>query len=100
MAQDELAKRVGFTVLDLQKYEAGENPIPVSSLSDIALAMDVHINSFFEGLEGPVASDREKRAVILLEQEAMQFVRAYYGLPPDERKEVLDLVRTLWDAAG
>ena len=100
MTQEQLGRKIGFSLKEIQQYESGEKSIFISNLWEIALALDVPVAHFFEGLEGQAAGASEMRAAILLEQEAMELVRAYYGLPPKHRKGLLDLAHTLRNAGG
>jgi transcriptional regulator with XRE-family HTH domain len=99
MTQDQLASKAGFSTADIGLCERGELPLGAGGLFDIAAALDVPVTFFFEGIQGQATGDAEKRATILLEQEAMDLVRAYYALPAGQRKGLLDLAHTLRNAA-
>ena len=45
--QERLAERIGVTVQQIQKYEAGINKLNTDRLQQLALALDVPIQSFF-----------------------------------------------------
>jgi len=47
LSQDNLAKLIGLTFQQVQKYERGTNRISVSRLIDIAKALKVSVNYFF-----------------------------------------------------
>jgi len=98
MSQDELAGRLGLSPDEVQRAEAGEDPLPAARLAAIAQALRVPVAFLFEGLAGQAEDDTEKRAQILVEREAMELVRAYYALSPDHRKGLVDLARTLRNA--
>jgi len=100
MSQDELANKTGLDVSDIQRIEAGEHSVYVSDLWSIARALDVPVAYFFEGLAGQAADASALRGTSLMEQEAMQLVRTYSRLSPEQRKGVMDLVLMLRDAAG
>jgi transcriptional regulator with XRE-family HTH domain len=51
MSQSDLARRVGITFQQVQKYERGANRISASKLFDFAGILGVPVQSFFEGLE-------------------------------------------------
>lgn len=52
MTQDRLAKKIGVTFQQVQKYETGANRISVSRLWKIGQALDVPASFFLTGLPG------------------------------------------------
>jgi transcriptional regulator with XRE-family HTH domain len=50
MSQEKLADRLGLTFQQVQKYEKGVNRISASRLREMAAALQVPIQFFFEGL--------------------------------------------------
>lgn len=52
MPQKELAKRLGISFQQIQKYESGANRISASKLWELCGVMDVDPGYFFEGLAG------------------------------------------------
>ena len=99
MTQQQLGNTVGIKFQQIQKYETGMNRISASRIWDIAMAMDVPVSFFFEGLEGQVEDTGEARGDILADKEALDLVRAYYSMPELQRKRLFDLARVLSDAA-
>ena len=98
MTQQQLADKVGIKFQQIQKYETGMNRVSASRLWDIAQAVDVPVSFFFEGLmdsemPGVVEGD------IFADKEALQLVRAYYGMPEAQRRQIFELARVLSDAA-
>ncbi|QBX34706.1 XRE family transcriptional regulator [Paracoccus liaowanqingii] len=98
MTQQQLADKVGIKFQQIQKYETGMNRVSASRLWDIAQAVDVPVSFFFEGLmdsdmAGVVEGD------IFADKEALQLVRAYYGMPEAQRRQIFELARVLSDAA-
>jgi transcriptional regulator with XRE-family HTH domain len=53
MTQEKLAKALGLTFQQVQKYEKGTNRIGASRLQHIASIQQVPISFFFEGAPGP-----------------------------------------------
>ncbi len=51
VSQMELARRLGITFQQVQKYEKGANRISASRLVEIAAALEVPVTYFFEGLD-------------------------------------------------
>lgn len=51
MSQDELAKAVGLTFQQVQKYEKGSNRISCSKLHDFAKLLKTNVGYFFQELD-------------------------------------------------
>lgn len=100
MTQQQLAERVGIKFQQIQKYETGANRVSASRLWDIADALDVPVNFFFEGLEedNPKATNGVP-ADILGDKEALDLVRSYYAIPEAQRRRLFELARVLSDVA-
>ena len=101
MTQQQLAEKVGIKFQQIQKYETGTNRISASRLWDIAEALNVPVEFFFEGLR-----DSGKREEIpglpgdlMSDREALELVRSYYAIPEDQRRRLFELARVLSDAA-
>jgi transcriptional regulator with XRE-family HTH domain len=102
MTQQQLGEAVGIKFQQIQKYETGMNRVSASRLWDIAHAMDVPINFFFEGLEDEgVAAKQAENTLgdLLADKEALELVRSYYAIPENQRRRLFDLARVLSDAA-
>ncbi len=93
--QQRLADLVGVKFQQLQKYETGANRISASRLWAIAVALEVPVAFFFEGLDGQAAENSEARGDILADREAQELVRAYYAIPEAQRRRLFDLARVL-----
>lgn len=52
LSQDALAGLVGCTFQQIQKYESGNNRVSMSRMWEIANALEVPIQFFFDGLKG------------------------------------------------
>lgn len=64
MSQSELAKALGLTFQQVQKYERGANRIAVSTLVKIAEALDHPIMHFLNAVDAPVILDAEDIAML------------------------------------
>ncbi len=87
-----LAKAVGVTYQQLQKYERGVNRIGASRLFNLSQVLDVPISFFFEGLSPAAAGAGRKRRAkgfseapasaidfdVLSKRETIKLIRAYY----------------------
>ena len=60
LTQKVLAKKLGITHQQVQKYESGANRISASKLLEIARFLDVSIGSFFECAPGN-GSDQQQQ---------------------------------------
>ena len=102
MTQQQLAEKVGIKFQQIQKYETGANRISASRLWDIADALDVPVNFFFQGIEEeehPSAVQASVPADLLGDKEALDLVRSYYAIPENQRKRLFELARVLSDVA-
>ncbi|AXE62810.1 MAG: XRE family transcriptional regulator [Hyphomonas sp.] len=101
MTQQELASQVGVRFQQIQKYECGANRITASRLYDLARAMNVSVQYFFDGMavQGAVpnaANDAEQmEGDILSQKETLELVRAYYRLSERPRRRLLELAKAL-----
>lgn len=101
MTQQELAVQVGVRFQQIQKYECGANRMTSSRLYDLARAMNVPVQYFFDGLDeqmvpGKPANDAERlESDVLSQKETLELVRAYYRLSERPRRRLLDLAKAL-----
>ncbi|MFT4960816.1 MAG: transcriptional regulator with XRE-family HTH domain [Paracoccaceae bacterium] len=102
MTQQQLAEQVGIKFQQIQKYETGANRVSASRLWDIAEALDVPVNFFFEGLDEKEKEAAEKSAMpvdLMGDKEALDLVRSYYSIPENQRRRLFELARVLSDVA-
>lgn len=79
LSQHQLAKTLGFTFQQLQKYENGVNRVSASRLYQLAQVLRVPIAWFYEGLHiGRKSSSTPADLSQLTDPEVLQLVRAYY----------------------
>lgn len=97
MSQQDLAARCNVKFQQVQKYETGVNRVSASRLWEIAEALEVEVAYFFEGLkfEGHAGADTGISRSPLLEKEAVDLVRTYYGIPEKSRTQLLSLAKSL-----
>jgi transcriptional regulator with XRE-family HTH domain len=62
MSQTALADRLGVTFQQVQKYEKGTNRVGASRLWNVASALALPIEFFFEGLDAPTSESAETDA--------------------------------------
>ena len=78
------------------------NRVSASRLWDIAAALDVSVNFFFDGIEEGAEPEMPEAAIdtkgdLLADKEALELVRSYYAIPEQQRRRLFDLARVLSD---
>jgi transcriptional regulator with XRE-family HTH domain len=99
MTLQELGDKVGTNFQQIQKYETGMNRLNASRLWDIAAVMEVPVSFFFKGLDGQAPDTGGACGDIFTDKEALNLVRAYYAIPENQRRPLLDLACALSGAA-
>ena len=90
MYQETLAKAVGVTYQQLQKYERAVNRISASRLFNLSRALDVPVSFFFEDMPSDAASARQVKLFseriagkldhdLLSKRETVALIRTYCG---------------------
>ena len=104
MTQQELARAIGLTFQQVQKYERGVNRISASKLYDTAVALKTPIHMFFRGVDSPtvdfvLSADENAISVFLRTGEGVELAEIFPKIRKDTtRQKVNDLIRTLTDA--
>ncbi|GBF56756.1 hypothetical protein PbB2_00413 [Candidatus Phycosocius bacilliformis] len=105
MTQQQLADAVGIRFQQIQKYECGANRITASRLFELAGALSIAVQYFYDGLSNlaaanePAANDDEIGPDVLRQKETLELIRAYYRLGERPRRRLLDLAKALKDDA-
>lgn len=99
-SQSDLARALGLTFQQVQKYEKGVNRISASKLWDISRFLAVDIAYFFEGLGGTVSATledgtRELPTTGPLTRYAVEIGKLAPRLKPEQQRLALDLVKAL-----
>jgi transcriptional regulator with XRE-family HTH domain len=98
MNQDSLAKALGLTFQQVQKYEGGANRVSASRLSAIADILGMPVSYFFAELETPgdLSSEEQRFRELRDRPETIELIRLYYGIAdPDVRARFLSLVKAV-----
>lgn len=99
LTQSQLADAVGIRFQQVQKYECGANRVSASRLFELAEALDVPVQYFYEGIEGrgtaAISDEESLEPDILSKKETVDLVRAYYRLNERPRRRLLELARSL-----
>lgn len=98
--QQSLAELVGVRFQQIQKYECGANRVSAARLFELAEALNVPVQYFYEGLserdqENPEDAPEFMAPDIMSKKETMDLVRAYYSIGEGPRKHLLDLAKSL-----
>ena len=99
MNQETLAKALGLTFQQVQKYEGGANRVSASRLSQIAEVLGVPISYFFNDIDmagdGPDQSELEARER-MQRPDVIELIRSYYAIGDARiRQQFLDMVKTV-----
>ena len=99
MNQEKLAKALGLTFQQVQKYEGGANRVSASRLAAIADILDVSVSYFFAELDAPASelTPQERRFREVRDRpETIDLIRYYYAIPDDEvRQRFLAMVKAV-----
>ena len=101
MTQQDLAGQVGVRFQQIQKYECGANRITASRLYELAKAMNISVQYFFDGIPASDAPDAANDADrmegdILSQKETLELVRAYYKITDaGARKRLFELTKAI-----
>lgn len=107
MSQEAIARSIGITFQQVQKYERGVNRMSASRLYDFSRVLHVPISFFFEGLESPshdqLAGLAEPeaggfQAEPVLKADAIEALRAFSRVKePALRKHIVNLIKAIAD---
>ncbi len=108
MTQEKLGEAIGLSFQQIQKYERGSNRILASRLFDLARALDVPVEFFFDDMSDDVAacSPRQSKGTAseavdggpdpMAMRETLDLVPAYYKIhDASVRKRLLAFMQAL-----
>ena len=111
LSQDNLAKLIGLTFQQVQKYERGKNRISVSRLIDIAKALKVPVSYFFTdnmntnevigntasmGFADNKQDDFALDIEPLSKKDVIELIKAYTRIEdPSLKKQLLEMAKTM-----
>ena len=95
-SQDDLAKRVGLSFQQVQKYENGSSRLLASKLYEFAVVFGVDVSVFFKGLPGIIGEDKHVDSSTVFSNDTWKLA-AQFDLIEDKetRSRIMDLVSTL-----
>jgi transcriptional regulator with XRE-family HTH domain len=99
MNQETLARALGLTFQQVQKYEGGANRVSASRLSQIADVLNVPIAYFFSDIDladgGPDAAEVATRER-MQRPDVIELIRSYYAIgDAGIRHQFLDMVKAV-----
>jgi transcriptional regulator with XRE-family HTH domain len=103
MSQGDLARALGITFQQVQKYERGANRVSASKLYEIASTLHAPISYFFDGLDDPTGDgapsaggDEQTVHAFLMTSEGLDLARGFARVPRGRvRRRILELIRAL-----
>jgi transcriptional regulator with XRE-family HTH domain len=111
MSQEKLARTIGLSFQQVQKYECGNNRIGAGRLYDLARALDVPVSFFYEDIApAPVEPPKSAKSDAAVKDEAvavnpgapvmnretLELVRAYLKITdPQLRRRVFELAKAI-----
>lgn len=95
LSQSTLARSLGVTFQQVQKYERGTNRITADRLAKLAALFEVPVSAFFDEPDEPQPFTTGLSSLLRLDG-AEELARAYAEIAnPETQRAVLSLVRTL-----
>ncbi len=109
LTQDGLARELGLTFQQIQKYERGSNRIGASRLMQLALCLDVTPGYFFEDMPAEITTYGVKGMAAdgavyeidrsVLRRETLELVRCFYSINNSAvQARLRDLIVSIGDA--
>ncbi|HZU37048.1 MAG TPA: helix-turn-helix transcriptional regulator [Gemmataceae bacterium] len=111
LSQEAIARAVGITFQQVQKYEKGSNAMNASRLYECAQAMQVPVAYFFEGLEHSASGSHGMSGFVeqgdklhhnhkkVSNRESLEMMKAFKRIAAQSvRKRLSDLVRAIADS--
>jgi transcriptional regulator with XRE-family HTH domain len=96
LTQTDLAKGIGVTFQQVQKYEQGTNRVGGGRLYKIADVLGLPISAFFEGADSPHHKVKESPSALLAEPFALRLLKSFSQIDDmDARRAVAELVERL-----
>jgi transcriptional regulator with XRE-family HTH domain len=100
MSQDDLAKALGLTFQQIQKYEKGANRMSAATIVRIAAALDVDVQYFFDELPTGAKNNKGIKTPVFVEMSLAahgpRLIDAFLNLKSDKmRGAIADLAQVL-----
>lgn len=100
VSQAQLARSIGISFQQLQKYESARNRVSASMLYEIGRSLGVPVGRFFQGLEGEAIAAAallpvDERLEFIASAEGRRLIEGLMQLPPRVRRRVSSLIAAL-----
>jgi transcriptional regulator with XRE-family HTH domain len=96
LTQQQMAELIGVTYQQVHKYEKGINRVTAGRLREIAQALGVEVDHFFEGLQSADLFVPSPQQRMLLD-----LARNYLDIPvPEHREAIVALARALAEGSS
>lgn len=98
ISQEMLGKALHLSFQQVQKYEKGINRIGSGRMHRIAVALQVPVSFFFDGLpvgDGTPADHADASQVFITSADGVAVIKAFPKLSPRQRRAVAQLVTSL-----
>jgi transcriptional regulator with XRE-family HTH domain len=100
VSQDDLAKALGLTFQQIQKYEKGTNRMSAATIVRIAAALEVDVGYFFDELPTGAKNNKEIKKTAAVEMSLAahgpRLIEAFLNLKSDKiRGAIADLAQVL-----
>ena len=92
LTQVQLSKLVGVRFQQIQKYECGANRMSAERLWQLAGALEISTDYFYEGLEQPGVPANDEH---IARKETAALIDAYYRLGEGPRRKFLELAKSI-----
>jgi len=104
LTQDRLAKALGISFQQVQKYEKGSNRISTATLVQMAAALKVDVQYFFDQPPTGVKKTREVKSPTLVEvalaAHGPRLIKAFFNLKNDKLRAAVADLATALERAG
>lgn len=91
--QSDVARMLGLTFQQIQKYEKGSNRMSASVLWTLSDKMNLPISYFFEGLEGRADGGSAEHIFSTMGRQGVQMAEAYAAIPKRQQMLLLELAK-------
>jgi transcriptional regulator with XRE-family HTH domain len=102
VSQNDLARGIGVSFQQVQKYENGRNRVSASMLYQVAACLRTPVSTFFVGLPEPAdgqqplaVADVDERIAYISTAEGRQLIESVLRLSPRLRSKVATLLSTI-----
>ncbi len=95
ISQNELAKSVGVTFQQIQKYERGNNRISSSRLYELANVLNCSVDLFFKGLNKESCDSEVLKEALINDTEWIKVRTDFCNLSLESQKAVRKLIKHL-----